>query len=130
MYHQVIFFFLLHSAAVFCPFGDVATNHGEFAKVDSYVEFIPASAIFILNDVSDILSVIRCCTQCVFNPLCLTATLYEDLRLCRLFSADISQGTITGKSNSKVISLIDRGKLGTNEYSNPSLGLKDPGLLI
>ena len=110
MYNQVVLLFLLHSAAVICPFGDTTTNRGEFAKVDDYVEFTPASAIFALDDVNGTSSLIQCYTQCIFNPLCLTATLYEDLRLCRLFSADTSRGTITGKSYAKVISLIDRGK--------------------
>jgi hypothetical protein len=122
MHNQVILSFFIHAALALWPLGDAATNHGEFAKVDGNVEFIPGSAIFVLDDVTDIPSLTRCYTQCIFNPRCLVATSYEDLRLCRLFSTDTSQGTVTGKSYTHVISLVDRGKKQAN-------GSKDSDLL-
>ena len=110
MHNQVVLLFFLHSAAALCPLGDAATHRGEFTKLEGYEGFIPESPISVLEYMSDIPSLIRCYTQCIFNPFRLTATFDEDLRLCRLFSADAAQGRITDESYSKVSSLIDWSK--------------------
>ncbi len=110
MFNQVVVFLFLYCAGVHLSFGNELTNNGVYAKIDADVEYVPTNANIVLEKVNGINSVARCSSQCMFNKLCVTATYYEDLMSCRLFSAHSSQGTTFGKANAKLISFVDRGK--------------------
>ena len=111
MFNQVVVILCLHFATV-----SSLINRLEHAKIQAEVEYVARNVSMLLGDVSNINSVVRCASQCMLNELCLTATYYEDLSICRLFSADGFQGNTSSKFNTKVISLVDRGKKHT--YTN------------
>jgi hypothetical protein len=92
------------------------TIRGEQAKVEIDAEYVPINASNAVSNVSNIKSTIQCSCQCMLNEMCLTATYYADLRMCRLFSADSSQGNIYGRANARVIRFIDRGKKQISTY--------------
>jgi hypothetical protein len=92
------------------------TIRGEQAKVEIDAEYVPINASITLSNVSNINSAIQCSCQCMLNEMCLTATYYADLRMCRLFSADSSQGHTYGRANARVIRFIDRGKKKISTY--------------
>jgi hypothetical protein len=91
-------------------FSGIKINRDVYAKIEADAEYVPTNANTLLGDVNKIHSVIRCGIQCMFNELCLTATFYEDLKMCRLFAADSTQGTTSVRVKAKVINFFDRGK--------------------
>jgi hypothetical protein len=115
MFHRVIIFLVLHAVIVPSSFGDAVNNDGEYAQIEADVEYVPINVNMFLGDVSGINSVSRCFIQCNFNGLCLTATYYEDLSICRLFSAYSFEGTASSRVNAKIITLVDRGKKHINK---------------
>ena len=116
MFNKVVIFLFLYSATVSSSSWNTMTIRGEHAKVEADAEYVPTNASIALSNVSNINSVIQCSCQCMLNEMCLTATYYADLRMCRLFSADSSQGNTSGRANAKVIRFIDRGKKQISTY--------------
>jgi hypothetical protein len=110
MFYQIVVLLCLYYITIFLTFCNAMTNSGEYAKIEADVEYVPTNVNIVPDDVNAINSLAQCSIKCQFNELCLTTTYYEDLKLCRLFSAHISQGTLLNRANAKVIDMVDRGK--------------------
>jgi hypothetical protein len=110
MFYQIVVLLCLYYITIFLTLCNAITNSGEYAIIKADVEYVPTNVSIVLDNVNAINSLAQCSIKCKFNELCLTATYYEDLKLCRLFSAHNSQGTLVGRVNVTVIDMVDRGK--------------------
>lgn len=109
----VVYLLLYFTATTFSPGCSQIDKHSEYALIQADVEYISASFIDDLNNLNDIQSAIQCSIKCLFNKLCQTATYYEDLKQCHLFSSNMSQGMMFAKAHVKIIHMNRRNLTDT-----------------